>query len=767
MPGPVAHNIIAEQLPEAFDRHGQRQETRQLAGVLRNNRREMTYGSQGPDPFFFNPDDLLGKDVAQKILEWWNDIGDLAQQFNDMFAPFRKMKRDVEQELNKGANTLAANSQTAKNFKELVARIRALSGLISTLIKKYIKKFVVNKGDMFGLYVSPKQTCDTHHKDWWWFDTLHYRKTGDFTAELLDIGRGRKPGDGGQGRKERLLSYGIGYLSHFAADVVGHAYVNAMVGGPYRHHAQRHTSMEKFMDVWAYENFYDSPSSYGHSLKDLDQNHSNRFYESPEVVNSGMHKNQQFTAGRNPPQTYKDNPHQLFQTNRRGSKPINWTLKLPEQITHNFATAVNRTYDEDQYGTFAPSEADISYRFWYMFFQSATDTNGVPHPSDLPGQQPLNKEIENEWDDFKQWAKNQFNNVNFGGGGGSSNCQGVWSCLEAAAKSVWNFIKNMGKAIVNAVKVAVALATWIVDRVASLPLEFLNWGVQKLYEQAYSAYRNLVLTVGATGFGYVYNDQMNHTPQIQNMLDPTAPDHFGNTVRDLIVKPGTNTSGFPRKRLRTGPNWDKKVQGVMQGLDNEAHLVVPFSDVEDPPTVPGPDEYGTGTPWVFMDNPGLNLDADKIPRPPKNTRDARELDFGPPTDAMDFSPQSAGGTGMYTDPLLGDAVRLTVQLFDHYVNPDFQGRIPNLNMSGDRGLGFPTWSNTTGSYAADSPKDDDEDKDRQTSRTNDNLRVEGCTWPSQQNWFRWANTKNFKKYAWLEEPIDPVFEPDVSQEERY
>jgi hypothetical protein len=88
-------------------------------------------------------------------------------------------------------------------------------------------------------------------------------------------------------------------------------------------------------------------------------------------------------------------------------------------------------------------------------------------------------------------------------------------------------------------------------------------------------------------------------------------------------------------------------------------------------------------------------------------------------------------------------------------------------MSGDRGLGFPTWSNTTGSYAADSPADDDEDKDRQTRRTNDNLHVEGCTWPSQQNWFRWANTKNFKKYAWLEEPIDPVFEPDISQEKRY
>ncbi|MDY7081814.1 MAG: hypothetical protein SXQ77_05260 [Halobacteria archaeon] len=87
-------------------------------------------------------------------------------------------------------------------------------------------------------------------------------------------------------------------------------------------------------------------------------------------------------------------------------------------------------------------------------------------------------------------------------------------------------------------------------------------------------------------------------------------------------------------------------------------------------------------------------------------------------------------------------------------------------MSGDRALGYPTWANTNGSYEADSPDDEDENLSRKKRRTNDPLRVEGCDWPSQQNWFRW-NIKNYKKYAWLKEPIQPVFEPDVSNERRY
>jgi hypothetical protein len=61
--------------------------------------------------------------------------------------------------------------------------------------------------------------------DWWWFDVMHYRRTGRYSAALLEA--------------TCLYAlamhlYALGYLTHVAADTVGHAYVNIFSGGPYR-----------------------------------------------------------------------------------------------------------------------------------------------------------------------------------------------------------------------------------------------------------------------------------------------------------------------------------------------------------------------------------------------------------------------------------------------------------------------------------------------------------------------------------------------------
>ena len=75
---------------------------------------------------------------------------------------------------------------------------------------------------------------------WYWFDMLHYRKTGEFAKNLVAIA---------QSGTDRQRAYAYGYLSHITTDLVGHAYVNQIVGGPYRLHSQRHTVVENFMDT--------------------------------------------------------------------------------------------------------------------------------------------------------------------------------------------------------------------------------------------------------------------------------------------------------------------------------------------------------------------------------------------------------------------------------------------------------------------------------------------------------------------------------------
>jgi hypothetical protein len=71
---------------------------------------------------------------------------------------------------------------------------------------------------------------------------LHYRKTGDFASKLVD--NANTP-------QERAYAYG--YLSHIATDLVGHTFVNQIVGGPYRLHPQRHVIVEHYMDARAYK----------------------------------------------------------------------------------------------------------------------------------------------------------------------------------------------------------------------------------------------------------------------------------------------------------------------------------------------------------------------------------------------------------------------------------------------------------------------------------------------------------------------------------
>src|SRR5690606_12007430 len=47
----------------------------------------------------------------------------------------------------------------------------------------------------------------------------------------------------------------LGYLTHFATDIVGHPYINILSGGPYRTHSQRHKVIENYHDTFLYRHY--------------------------------------------------------------------------------------------------------------------------------------------------------------------------------------------------------------------------------------------------------------------------------------------------------------------------------------------------------------------------------------------------------------------------------------------------------------------------------------------------------------------------------
>jgi len=702
----------------------------------------------------------------------------------ELMQPIREVKNDINDAAEDTLDEMEDRSHVIDQLTNLQARFGQLAKLISNVLRGYVKKVLLDNADPFGLYISPLQTCGNvksppgignwqkDHKLWWWFDHLHSRRTGDFAEELLDIATGEKPGADGETEDRPLLkSYSIGYLSHLAADVVGHAYVNSITGGPYRlNQSQRHTAQEKIMDVWAYNHFYEDGGAYtrNFSLKDLNDTNDDRYYHSDELVDSGMHKNFQFTQGDIEPRQWTPDPDHTF--GQGNNPPIRSALKLPDEIAGNFATAAGRAYDSDIYGELTAAEVASSYRSWYKMFQNSTSTFSPVPPDELPGDVDLTgplkeelQELSDEASDVTSSSQSLWDAITSSGSpnlGAAAQCmanvasgdfdQDDVNCLEEAAEAINSYIAGVASAVADLFKGVMDLFVQIfeiVEAIAAIPLVALNFLLQKAYEGVWACYKRLLMLVSAIGFGTMYSEDLNN-PQLQNLWNPTLTDGAQRRARDWIVMPRLRESGFPRRGLKAGHTVNPEEEERLQGLENDAHLLVPFGDIEKPRTIPGPDEYGQYTPEVFIDDPGDVLGGDSswgsslydhLPDPITNASSPSKYfdktDFRAP--AFSEDPSNWGDDQAFKNPELGDALTLTVALFKRYkknesdTGEDNDIGIPNLNMSGDRAIGFPTWANAN-----------------------------GCELKSRKRWETWHDWRVGGGVPWLREEIDPVFNPD-------
>jgi hypothetical protein len=89
---------------------------------------------------------------------------------------------------------------------------------------------------------------DHPREKWYWADVLHYFRSGTF-ARNLAVGA-KATGN------PNLIAYAYGYLTHYVTDVVGHPYVNQVVGGPWRLYWQRHHLVENFIDAYVWDRWH-------------------------------------------------------------------------------------------------------------------------------------------------------------------------------------------------------------------------------------------------------------------------------------------------------------------------------------------------------------------------------------------------------------------------------------------------------------------------------------------------------------------------------
>ena len=239
------------------------------AGNLSAHRDLAALGAVGPDIFFWAPD----YEIVKQLRKVQDRIVAAIDAYNLIMEPIHR----IEDAARSAAVDLVDRlpPPLVAPVKVLIEQIQGISNTYRSAVSAVlateligIGNFIADAGKLptrtshfFSLFAPPLQTHLDHGgphnvQDWYWFDMLHYRRTGRFASNLVtQAGSLHSP------EKENALAYAYGYLSHIAADVVGHAFVNSVVGAPYRINVQRHVTVENFMDAWAYDAFYNGASA--------------------------------------------------------------------------------------------------------------------------------------------------------------------------------------------------------------------------------------------------------------------------------------------------------------------------------------------------------------------------------------------------------------------------------------------------------------------------------------------------------------------------
>jgi hypothetical protein len=211
-------------------------------------------GAVGPDLFFWAPD----YEVVDRLYKLYQNYAEVMALYNDIVQPIRDIRDAVVDPIEDAVETLAP--ATVALIRTLIEEMKETAELFKKTITTGLFAGVISGVDLitnaagfpsaaaqFFQFFAPPLQSGQGENCWYWFDMLHYRRTGDFGRALVERARRGTPAQ---------RAYAYGYLSHIATDLTGHAYVNQIAGGPFRLQIQRHVTVENWMDTWKFNQYY-------------------------------------------------------------------------------------------------------------------------------------------------------------------------------------------------------------------------------------------------------------------------------------------------------------------------------------------------------------------------------------------------------------------------------------------------------------------------------------------------------------------------------
>ncbi len=208
-----------------------------VSNIAKANPTYVALGAIGPDIFFLLPD--FKPPIGSMLWKLAGTIKDLYTAWDDTFlGPYESAMGPI------GANASDEINALTGGLKET---IEGITSQAMNLLQDFILKLILQQYDFFGL-LSSAVPSGFDEQTFFWSDMLHYRQTYRFGAVLWQ----RASTEPDPQLKARLQAFALGWMSHLATDVTGHAFVNEKVGGPYRLHWQRHHLVENHMDAQVY-----------------------------------------------------------------------------------------------------------------------------------------------------------------------------------------------------------------------------------------------------------------------------------------------------------------------------------------------------------------------------------------------------------------------------------------------------------------------------------------------------------------------------------
>lgn len=208
----------------------------ELSALVKAHPNYANLGAIGPDIFFFLPDfrDFHGFSISSVLVTVLNFLEGVYSAVDPYISKWEHYLGPINED------TAEEMSRLTGGLSEVVGDI---TGELSSILVTALEDFVTGQRDWWEFF-SLGLNVGFDEQAYFWSDMLHYRDTGQFARAIWKYAEAAK--------SDPARAYAVGYTTHVATDVTGHAFVNSISGGPFRLHWQRHHLVENHMDAFWY-----------------------------------------------------------------------------------------------------------------------------------------------------------------------------------------------------------------------------------------------------------------------------------------------------------------------------------------------------------------------------------------------------------------------------------------------------------------------------------------------------------------------------------